>query len=59
MLEFVKRHQNDFSSFKFLSVFRLAVEHIIREDYKIEAMDRVQAYIDTLLMRLQLIKDRP
>lgn len=37
----------------------LAVEHIVREDYKIEAMDRLQAYIDTLLMRLQLIKDRP
>lgn len=38
---------------------RIAVEHIVREDYKIEAMDRLQAYIDTLLMRLQLIKDRP
>ena len=37
----------------------LAVEHLVREDYKIEAMDRVEAYLDTLLMRLQLIKDRP
>lgn len=38
---------------------RIAVEHLIREDYKIEAMDRVEAYVDTLLMRIQLIKDRP
>ncbi|CAF1369018.1 unnamed protein product [Adineta steineri] len=38
---------------------RIAVEHLIREDYKIEAMDRVEAYLDTLLMRMQLIKDRP
>jgi vacuolar protein sorting-associated protein IST1 len=38
---------------------RIAVEHLIREDYKIEAMDRVEAYVDTLLMRMQLIKDRP
>src|ERR1700734_488643 len=37
----------------------LAVEHLVREDYKIEAMDRVEAYVDTLLMRMQLIKDRP
>jgi vacuolar protein sorting-associated protein IST1 len=37
----------------------LAVEHLVREDYKIEAMDRVEAYADTLLMRMQLIKDRP
>jgi hypothetical protein len=37
----------------------LAVEHLVREDYKIEAMDRVEAYLDTLLMRMQLIKDRP
>jgi hypothetical protein len=37
----------------------VAVEHLIREDYKIEAMDRVKAYVDTLLMRMQLIKDRP
>ncbi|CAF3703690.1 unnamed protein product [Adineta steineri] len=38
---------------------RIAVEHLIREDYKIEAMDRVEAYVDTLLMRMQLVKDRP
>ncbi|CAF1374518.1 unnamed protein product [Adineta ricciae] len=38
---------------------RIAVEHLVREDYKIEAMDRVEAYVDTLLMRIQLIKDRP
>ncbi|CAF0860370.1 unnamed protein product [Rotaria sordida] len=38
---------------------RIAVEHLIREDYKIEAMDRIEAYVDTLLMRMQLIKDRP
>lgn len=38
---------------------RIAVEHLVREDYKIEAMDRVEAYVDTLLMRMQLIKDRP
>ncbi|CAF2100017.1 unnamed protein product [Rotaria magnacalcarata] len=38
---------------------RIAVEHLVREDYKIEAMDRVEAYLDTLLMRMQLIKDRP
>jgi len=38
---------------------RIAVEHLVREDYKIEAMDRVEAYADTLLMRMQLIKDRP
>ncbi|CAF0814197.1 unnamed protein product [Rotaria sp. Silwood1] len=38
---------------------RIAVEHLVREDYKIEAMDRIEAYLDTLLMRLQLIKDRP
>lgn len=37
----------------------LAVEHLVREDYKIEAMDRIEAYVDTLLMRMQLIKDRP
>ena len=37
----------------------LAVEHLVREDYKIEAMDRIEAYMDTLLMRLTLIKDRP
>jgi len=38
---------------------RIAVEHLVREDYKIEAMDRIEAYVDTLLMRMQLIKDRP
>ncbi|CAF4558872.1 unnamed protein product, partial [Rotaria sp. Silwood2] len=38
---------------------RIAVEHLVREDYKIEAMDRIEAYLDTLLMRMQLIKDRP
>lgn len=38
---------------------RIAVEHIIREDYKIEAMDRVEAYLETLLMRLQLLKNHP
>lgn len=38
---------------------RIAVEHLVREDYKIEAFDRVEAYVDTLLMRMQLIKDRP
>ncbi|CAF1084412.1 unnamed protein product [Rotaria sordida] len=38
---------------------RIAVEHLVREDYKIEAMDRIEAYLDTLLMRLQLVKDRP
>ncbi|CAF3214466.1 unnamed protein product [Rotaria socialis] len=38
---------------------RIAVEHLVREDYKIEAMDRIEAYIDTLLMRITLIKDRP
>jgi hypothetical protein len=41
------------------SIDILAVEHLIREDYKIEAMDRIEAYLDTLLMRLQLVKDRP
>ncbi len=35
------------------------MEHLVREDYKIEAMDRIEAYVDTLLMRMQLIKDRP
>ncbi|CAF1499695.1 unnamed protein product [Rotaria magnacalcarata] len=38
---------------------RIAVEHLVREDYKIEAMDRIEAYVDTLLMRITLIKDRP
>jgi hypothetical protein len=42
-----------------LCLIILAVEHLVREDYKIEAMDRVEAYVDTLLMRMQLIKDRP
>ena len=52
---------NEFSfTFESFSHFvSLAVEHLIREDYKIEAMDRVEAYVDTLLMRMQLIKDRP
>lgn len=42
-----------------ITFYVLAVEHLVREDYKIEAMDRVEAYVDTLLMRMQLIKDRP
>ncbi len=44
---------------KLIFDYILAVEHLVREDYKIEAMDRVEAYLDTLLMRMQLIKDRP
>jgi len=38
---------------------RIAVEHLVREDYRIEAFERVEAYVDTLIMRMQLIKDRP
>ncbi|CAF0751324.1 unnamed protein product [Didymodactylos carnosus] len=38
---------------------RIATEHIVREDYKIEAMEKIDAYIDILLMRIGLIKDRP
>jgi hypothetical protein len=42
-----------------IALIILAVEHLVREDYKIEAMERIVAYVDTLLMRMQLIKDRP
>jgi len=42
----------------FTCLIILAVEHLVREDYKIEAMDRIEAYLDTLLTRMQLIKDR-
>ena len=56
--ELVKTDEIQILLFSYLILF-LAVEHLIREDYKIEAMDRIEAYVDILLMRLQLIKDRP
>ena len=35
---------------------RIRVEHIIREDYMVEAMEMVEMYCDLMLARLGLIK---
>lgn len=35
---------------------KVRVEHIIREDYAVEAMERVEIYADLLLARLGLIE---